>query len=289
MKSLLKSLTTIAALLLLAGSISGAPTQPIEYSQSILPSCADLGVLIPLYSYPNWDDPDSYLWDEVASAASRVPVTAIINPHNGPEGCLPNSDYIQGITDLRAGGVEILGYVYTSYAARDSGTVKAEVDLYDQCFGIDGIFFDEASSSADELAYYSDLYTYVKSKPNLNKVILNPGIHTDEGYFSTPATDTAVIFESQSSDWSSYNPDAYLSSYPPNRTAMLAYDTPDANTACAHIDLARQRGIGNVYITDDVLPNPWDSLPTFWASEIECIERLNTCTINLPLVLAGFE
>jgi len=289
MKSLLRSLTAIAAILLLAGSISGAPNPPIGNPQSILPSCADLRVLIPLYSYPNWYDSDSYIWDDVASAASRVSITAIINPENGPFGCPPNSDYQYGLADLRAGGVEILGYVYTNYAARDLAAVKADVDLYDQCFNIDGIFFDEASSNDSALPYYTDLYTYVKSKPNLDKVFLNPGTHTDEGYISTPAGDTAVIFESQSTDWTSYNPDAYVSSYPPHRTAMLAYDTPDADTACAQINLARQRGVGYVYLTDDDLTNPWDSLPTFWTAEIECIERLNTCCLWLPLVLTGVE
>jgi len=248
------------------------------------PACADIRMLIPLYSYPNWFQPETYIWDDIAAAGNQVQITAIINPNNGPESCPPNSDYLQGIADLRAGGIEILGYIYTSYSSRVLSEVKADVDLYDQCFNIDGIFFDEVSSAESDLDYYTQLYSYVQVKPNLATVFLNPGTHIDESYLSTPAGDTAVIFESQSSDWLSYVPDAYVENYPPTRTAMLAYDTPDGDTACSHINLTRQRGIGYVYLTDDSLSNPWDSLPGFWDSQVDCIERLNTCGLWLPII-----
>jgi hypothetical protein len=71
-------------------------------------------ILIPLYNYPRWNDPPNYIWDDVAAANSKVPVTAIINPSNGPGGGPPNENYQHGLSDLRAAGVTILGYVYTS-------------------------------------------------------------------------------------------------------------------------------------------------------------------------------
>jgi hypothetical protein len=212
-------------------------------------------------------------------------VTAVINPNNGPDGCPPNSDYQRGLDDLRSAGVSMLGYVYTSYGTRDVATVKADVDLYDQCYAVDGIFFDEVSSSADDLAYYTGLYVYVKARPNLDTVVLNPGTHIDESYLSDPAADTAVIFESPSDNWPGYVPDSYIGDYPPERFAMLAYNVPDTSTVCAHIDLAQHRGIGYVYLTDDTLPNPWDSLPGYWSAQIDCIEQLNTCTVWLPIVM----
>ena len=64
-------------------------------------------MLIPLYSYPNWYDPGSYIWDDVAAAASQISVTAVINPSNGP-GDPPNADYQLGISDLRDAGVTTL-------------------------------------------------------------------------------------------------------------------------------------------------------------------------------------
>jgi hypothetical protein len=256
-------------------------------SPQVSPACANLGILIPLYSYPNWYDPDNYVWGEVAAAANHLPVTAVINPEDGPVSCPPNSDYQHGLDELRTAGVTILGYVYTSYGTRDPALVQADVDLYDQCFDIDGIFFDETSSTSADLAYYTMLYNYVKSKPNLDSVVLNPGTQVEESYLGTPAGDTTVIFEGQSGDWTPYIPDAYLSAYTPDRFAMLAYDVPEADSMCASAALAHQRGLGYVYLTDDGLPNPWDSLPTFWSAELDCLEALNTCAIWLPLVTNG--
>jgi hypothetical protein len=34
------------------------------------------------------------------------------------------------------------------------------------------------------------------------------------------------------------------------------------------LDEARAAGVGWVYVTDDVLPNPWDDAPAFWGDEI---------------------
>ncbi len=45
-----------------------------------------LNILLPLYIYPTWWDATTYLWDDVAAANSIAPITAIINPHNGPNG-----------------------------------------------------------------------------------------------------------------------------------------------------------------------------------------------------------
>jgi hypothetical protein len=115
--------------------------------------------------------------------------------------------------------------------------------------------------------------------------VLNPGTHTDEGYFSQPATDLAVLFESEVSNWGSYVPDAYVNNYASSRFAMLAYDAIAADTACSAVTLANSRNFGYVYLTDDTLPNPWDSLPSFWEDEIACVETLNTCAVWLPLII----
>ena len=76
-------------------------------SRSAFSACSSSEMLIPLYSYPNWYDPESYIWDDVAAAASQISITAIINPGNGPGSCPPNIDYQRGISDLRDAGVTI--------------------------------------------------------------------------------------------------------------------------------------------------------------------------------------
>lgn len=256
-------------------------------------STPTLRLLYPLYSYPNWYQPDSYIWDDVAAANSQVPITAIINPNNGPDSCPPNSDYQRGLSDLRNGGVTILGYIYTSYGQRPLETVKAEVDLYRECFDVDGIFFDEAANDTLSLAYYQDLYSYVKTTLDGDMVIINPGSQIEQDYIKTPGGDSAIVFEDLSANWSLYQPDDYLSSgdYTAEHFAAIVHTVPDTDTMRSHLDLAVARNIGYVYITDDVEPNPFDQLPRFWQAEIDYIQALNGASspsisaIYLPLIL----
>lgn len=247
-----------------------------------------LRILCPLYKYPEWYNSSNYrFWDNVANASSRVPITVIINPDNGPGNGPPNSDYQQGLATLRSGkNITIVGYVYTEHGRRNLEEVKADVDLYAQYFEIDGIFFDQVASGPKEFKYYKELYDYVK-KSNFHvdkKVIINPGNRIYERYISSPVCDITVIFESHLTD-DSIDPansspntlliEEYIKKYPNNTFAVLAHGVPDADTMKTLIDLAVTHNVGYIYITDDTLPNPWDQLPTFWETEINYIECLN--------------
>lgn len=116
------------------------------------------------------------------------------------------------------------------------------------------------------------------SRPNLERVFLNPGTNIAEECISSGhGCDTAVIFESESNEWPDYSPDDYVTSgiYPAERFAMLVHTTPDVLRMRSHIDGAEARNIGYVYVTHDELDNPRNSLPTFWSAEVDYIESLN--------------
>ncbi len=249
-------------------------------------------ILLPLYSYPSHWSAATYLWDDVAAGASQVPITAIINPDSGPGNGPPNADYQVGLNTLRNAGVTMLGYVATGYGNRNSAAVKADIDIYDTQFNIDGIFLDEASSgypNAGAAGYYEDLYTYIHGKANLDSVVINPGTQTNETFFTRPATDISVIFESNTG-WPSYTADPYLSSYGENNFSALMYQVPDATTMRSYIDLAVSRNVGYLYVTDDGSDgNPWDSLPSYWQEELNYLETLNTVPVPaaLPLFASG--
>jgi len=230
----------------------------------------DLRLLIPLYIHPSWWDAETYVWDDVAAANSQVPITAIINPNNGPDGGPPDEDYTVGLADLRNAGVTMVGYIYTSYGERDMAEIEADVDLYSDHYDIDGIFLDEVSDSITNLTYYADLYTYIHGKTNLPLVITNPGTKVPEAYLSTPATDTAVIFEN-GSGWRNYVPDPYVSHYPGSRFASLMYNVGSAETMRTNIDLAVRRNAHYVYATDDSGGNPWDTLPSYWTQLVSYV------------------
>lgn len=245
-------------------------------------------LLIPFYTSPA-NNPGA--WNVVAEAATRIPVTAVINPRNGP---VPDSDpdytgYPGGLSALSAAGVTTLGYVYTQQGNRDINTVKADIDLYNSAaYDVDGIFLDEVADQpttavtggggATALAYYADLYDYIAgtNSPNLHRVFGNPGTQAGESYFTEPAFDTLVLFE-DGSGWVSYQPDAYLTNggYSADRFGMLAHSVSSTNDVLDYIALAESRNFGYVFVTDDTLPNPWNALPSYFDHEVRIVEDIN--------------
>jgi Spherulation-specific family 4 len=234
---------------------------------------AKLQALVPLYLYPQTTNGRSN-WFPLVEAARKIPVVAIINPNSGPGG-KPNADYAQGLKILQQGGVKTIGYVATNYGKRPIDQVKAEIDLYDVHFNVQGIFLDEGASNAQQLSYYAEIYRYTKSKKKLQQVIVNPGTHIDEAYFSKPAADQAVVFENFGREWPMYKPSIYLNKYDRQRFALMLHGVTDRANMQSYIELAVKRNIGYVYITNDSDSNPWDSLPSYWPAEVEAIRRQN--------------
>ena len=225
---------------------------------------SDLRVLIPLYNYPQWWNPPQYIWTNVAAAARRVPVTAIIDPNNGPDGPVPNVDYQHGLADLRAAGVELLGYVYTSYGVRPIAEVKSNVDTYATGWNVNGIFVDETATATNKLAYYGELYDHIHARTGFARVVINPGTIPAEPYVSRPAGDVTVWFEDSNTLWSTWSAPSYAGAYPARDFSTLVYDCPSASAMTQAVDRAAARRSGWLYVTDDVLPNPWDTLPPYW-------------------------
>jgi hypothetical protein len=138
-----------------------------------------------------------YGWDagfekviEAKSNNQGTEMVVIINPSNGP-GSSEESHWSEVVEDLQDEDILVVGYVSTAYAGRSEGEVKEEIDRYTEWYGLDGIFFDEVSPSAQ--AYYEDLYDYVKDESGL--VVLNPGAAVPESY--EEAADIIIVYENQ--------------------------------------------------------------------------------------------
>jgi Spherulation-specific family 4 len=239
-----------------------------------------LKILLPLYIYPNWYERDKYLWKQVALAAQKVPIVAIINPNNGPDNAPPNTDYQQGIKDLRQAGVKIVGYVPTNYTKRELPAVKADIDLYIKHFNVDGIFIDESANTQDKLSYYQQIYKHIKARASRYQVILNPGTDITESYIHEPVADVVVIFENYQKVWTKYNPPAYVKNYAAEHFAALVHTVAaDRQSIKNTIDRAAKHKFGYIYITNDSVDtannNPWDSLPSYWPAQVDYIQKLN--------------
>lgn len=87
----------------------------VQSSPAIHVDDTKTGILVPLYRHPDstWDD-----LIQVKHEHPSVTIIAIVNPDNGPGFWDPA--YVLGVKKLQSAGIPSLGYVYTSYGARNS-------------------------------------------------------------------------------------------------------------------------------------------------------------------------
>jgi hypothetical protein len=213
------------------------------------------GLYVPLYTYPT-----SSTWQTLINTKTTHPslaMIAAINPSSGV-GSASDSNYVNGINNLKAVGIKVIGYIYTSYGSRDPNVINAEVDKYKLWYNVDGIFFDEMSNVSGKEQYYKDRTAYIKSK-GMTFVMGNPGASTLQSFVGT--VDCILIYELG----------GYLSV---SSVASRTFNGQPANSyfgiipyACPTLDTNWVSQVkpycGWIYVTNDVLPNPWDSLPSY--------------------------
>jgi len=224
--------------------------------------------MVPLYTYPG------STWDQVAASASVVDTLAIINPNSGP-GNGPDSSYNTYMTKLHNAGVDMVGYVHTSYGARSIADVKADIDVYASQFPLlVGIFLDEVSASASQLSYYQQLYSYIMSMPGWKYDILNPGAVPTSGYAN--AATQIVTYESSASSFSSSSNPSWASCSNKNQFSMITYGASSSVMQTA-ISAAKSKGFyGWVYVTSTAGTGAtYNSLPSYYASMASYIASLN--------------
>ncbi|HEY5961663.1 MAG TPA: spherulation-specific family 4 protein, partial [Polyangiaceae bacterium] len=220
------------------------------------------GCIVPLYS-----DPGEAPWAAIVAAKHahpRVPMIAILDPDDGP-GNVKSAAYVTGIATLNATGIRSIGYVYTSYGGRAAATVRADIDRWYSFYpSIDGIFFDEAANSAGGDGYYRELAAYVKSL-GMTLTVANPGTDTSAAYID--AVDVSFIYESAGLP-STAMLTGWKSKYTRSRVGVIPYA---ANLDENWVRAARD-SVGYIYVTNDDLPNPWDTLPAYFADLLAQLE-----------------
>jgi hypothetical protein len=237
-------------------------------------SSEPLKILVPLYVYPG------AAWDALITAASSVKIIAIINPNSGP---LPSVDsaYSTYMTKLQQAGIEIIGYVHTSYGARATSAVEADIDLYASNYPlVTGIFFDEASPAASEIPYYTEIYQHSMSK-GYTAVILNPGTQPDQGYFAISTS--IVIFEEAGASFAQNSYSSWVTCAPSSAAkpgykyhfSGIAHSTSEAG-AQAVLAAFNSKGVGLVYVTDGAAGCcTYNNLVSYFAQEASMVQALN--------------
>lgn len=244
----------ILALLLLVPIVAGTTITKAE-------AAAAAGIMVPLYTYPG------ETWDTVIETKNDhpdVPIAAIVNPASGPGGSR-DSNYVSGIEELKDAGVIVLGYVSTAYMGRSLDAVKGDIDKWASWYDVDGIFFDEQTNWSGGESYYIQAGDYAESK-DLDFTVGNPGANSIPSYLST--VDVVLIYESPGlpnlnnydDTWESYDNDQ-LGMIPFSVDSLPADWIKDATEF-----------IGWLYVTNDNLPNPWDSLPSYFGDMAELLD-----------------
>jgi hypothetical protein len=214
------------------------------------------------------------------AAASKVKMIAIINPNSGPTST-PDSTYVTYMTKLHNAGIEMVGYVYTSYGARAISAVEADVNTYATKWPLlTGIFFDEVSDSSSEISFYTQAYQYVMGKGYVHN-ILNPGVQPDEGYLAISSSivifeDAGSGFNSKSfSSWVTCASSASAKSGYKYKFSAIAHSTA-SSSAASILSSMKSKGVGMVYVTDGAAGCcTYNNLVSYFASEASSVESLN--------------
>eukprot|EP01038_Epipyxis_sp_PR26KG_P004327 gene4327-6128_t len=236
-------------------------------------------LIVPAYFYPTTWDVTTNLWKtlEQCRIDTNVNMITIMNPNSGPEATV-NSDYLDEITIAKSTGMKIIAYVATSYGTRNVADIKSDIDKYYSQYGsnlIDGIFFDEAPSAIDQYSVMKSVVDYAHSKSVTSIVVLNPGTETDVSYIDL--ADINCIFEDSYSSYLNWTPPSYVSSYSPSKFCHIIHSVSNSNNMLTILTLSQTNNAGYVYITNDIMPNPYDTLPSYLTSEST---KINDCNLS---------
>jgi serine/threonine protein kinase len=255
----------VARLLPTGGSSTGAPP--------IVPSTpATMRLLVPAYFYPSGEGLAQ--WDKLLDSPAAASIVAIVNPNSGP-GKVVDPNYAKIVERAKSKGLTLLGYVSTKFAARPLADVKADVDQWAHFYpGIQGIFFDQQASAAEEVLYYEALYDYVHKEWRLPLVVSDPGTVCSEEYVAKPTADIICPVEG-AKDFTSYRRPPWTDRYLPERFAALLYGVGTRTQMQRDLRALREQRIGYCYITDGKEPNPWERLPAYWDAEVEAVMQMN--------------
>ena len=228
--------------------------------------------LVPAYFYPTGAGAGS--WDRLCRAARSIPIQAVINPASGP-GTSADPNYVATVARFRGAGGRVLGYVHTSYGAREIGQVKSDIQAYLKMYDVDGFFVDEMSTNPLQVAYYSGLYAFIKHQKQALEVVGNPGTNTNESYVKSRTADRLVIFEGPADRFEEHLPSRWVLHYRRQRFAQVIYGTATAKEMLRVLARSVQVNASAVFISDGSGSNPYNRLPSYWEQEVSALKAVS--------------
>ena len=252
-----------------SGTVS-SPTLSLTLTSSTTPppttTPGKTGVYIPMYSISTLS---SFLTIMKADGPS-LPYIVSINPNSGP-GSSVDSRFVNAIATLHSSGlnVTVIGYVPTGYGStRTVANVEGMIDTWYSLYpNIDGIMFDEVSSSASTDSFYKTITDYARAH-GAHFLRGNPGAAIDIG--KVGMFDTIDVGESGSYPSASMlQSDTFNGAYSKAKFGFIVHDQATLNTTWL---TTSEQYLGYVYITNAVEPNPYAAVPSYFAQEVATLQ-----------------
>lgn len=240
------------------------------------------GIIIPLYVYPASIYTNTAINNllQLIRKYQTVPVVVVVNPSNGP-GTVVDGNYAACINRLQGAGATVVGYVSTAYTAVSQATVQADILTWKSLYpNINGIFLDEQSNVGGNESYYTSLTNYCHNQ-SLFPVVGNPGAGLPESYFIAKTSDIWLTYESagypsEASMFGDYG--GGYADYSYHKRGAIVHTV---SFSAEQLNLMRKY-MGWVYITPDVMPNPYDTI----SSALENTFRyLSLCSESNPNIV----
>lgn len=228
-------------------------------------------MLVPSYEYASAPSSTFAYWSQFYNSAPQTAVM-IANNGNGP-GTGVDANYTTAITNARAKGVKVIGYVLTSLGGRSLAAVEADIDTWYSWYTVDGIMLDDAFYSSGNLSYYTSLFNYIRAKDaSRNMVVINgAGLPSSESYMAI--CDSLSLFEGDYSTWLTQwnsNLPVWMYKYSPSKFWAIVHSVPDQTSMLNVLDTTRLSGANRVYVTDQLIGNAYSIPPSasFWNAAI---------------------
>lgn len=170
----------------------------------------------------------------------------------------------------------MIGYVYTSWGKRRLSEIAADIFLYLQCYGLDGILVDEFSTDAGLEGYYLHIRDYAKSI-GMKMTTGNPGTDLPKTYNGT--VDVLNITEGtgyMSISWLQY----YIQC---SSSGEWQYQYDKRNFAYIHcsiipldtnFEVDSSQRVGLLYKNSGSDSNGrWFTLPSYFSTEVATLDR----------------
>lgn len=246
---------TLGSSIAIGNASSSGPGGHPGGSKAPAPVCERL--FVPAYfSAPYW---------ETTIQSKHKPEDLILDVDGTGAGSAPDPGLQRLVKQAQAAGITVLGYSSTANGQRSAGQVEADVRHYAAWYGVTSIFLDRVSGTAQMFPYYSQLSRYIHAAHKGAQVWMNPGVYPDDQNYMSIG-DVVMAFEGTYAQYLTTPVPGWAMRYPAARFAHTIYATP-APALNPALRLAQQRNAGHVFVTDLVGSNPYQGLPSYWATE----------------------